>query len=546
MKLNDRVREKESHLVLDMRDATTVFVTCKGLNDNLIADVLISFRQIREEAMSRNKISIAANGKNEGTEFGMIPAMEGSCEEELEKREMIALVDRVLDKERRRGGCRSRWQIVLFFVPLFGLIVLSTIALVQIFNGINQAQLAATSVSDFVQLDDLVDSLQLERGTSAIYLSSNGTNVVSLYRMWEIQKVTDARLRTLANWPEQFVLGSDPIHDKDDFRAALDRLRDSVRNVSVDFRDGIRLYTAVTNELMKAASYEVKIPGKLWTLLVAALATLRASDAMGIQRAIGSAFFSLCGLDRATYRWFVKMDCEVVSQQRMAFLFHSGVETMWRRVLSGELYANIVGMKSDLYNASSYRSACEATDARSKSDNALVWFNDMTSYMDTWKVTRTTLIDEIKVSLSGDLYGEVKVSAFYAALIAIVFITCTTMFPDMITRQLREDLASRPQRYCECVTLYFSDIVAFDRICADSNPQQIVMLLSKMYCNLDAAINRYDVYKVESSHDKYMVVSGRKAKARIKKEIDVETQDLHHIEFYSLNTVAAAFKVANS
>ena len=56
-----------------------------------------------------------------------------------------------------------------------------------------------------------------------------------------------------------------------------------------------------------------------------------------------------------------------------------------------------------------------------------------------------------------------------------------TMFPDMITRQLREDLASRPQRYCECVTLYFSDIVAFDRICADSNPQQIVMLLSKMY-----------------------------------------------------------------
>ena len=56
-----------------------------------------------------------------------------------------------------------------------------------------------------------------------------------------------------------------------------------------------------------------------------------------------------------------------------------------------------------------------------------------------------------------------------------------TMFPEAITYQLREDLAARPQRHRDCVTLYLSDIVEFDQICAESNPEQIVMLLSKMY-----------------------------------------------------------------
>ena len=395
-----------------------------------------------------------------------------------------------------------------------------------------------------IDLGKLVHRLQVERDVSVLYLSAIGSGTKS-FLLAEYAKTDD--ILELITWPIGLPNQSQEVMflSKRNFEFYLREHRRLINTNSFSIHDEISFYSG-SIETMITWLYNTITESKfsiVWKILVAYQKLASAKENLGVERALGTMFFAKGG-----------------------FVERSYFENYNKRLHSFRAYMKSVGMYSNVVNEI-YNSNKDNFPANFSSiindfrheiqggvqSNIIVdprkaryFFDNMTIYLDTLFEVQSEMAVYVLGKFNDaidDLTIEVSINAVLLILVILICpvvvigtenlttsihtyaLTLVNKTKELRNEKMRTDgllyqmvpkqvahLLKRKKKvnaeYFKTVTICFSDIHDFDLLTVELTPMEMVELLNTLYNTVDEILDEYEIYKVETINDCYMVASG--------------------------------------
>ncbi|XP_067022776.1 uncharacterized protein [Acropora muricata] len=456
-----------------------------------------------------------------------------------------------------RRRLRMTVMIIMSVVATTGLVILTTFDIIKASENAERMKSLQTGVQLSIKIADLVHRLQIERGTRILYVSSGGDASVWA-KVLEVQNITDKQINILDSWPQQ--LARDQFASTDNFMELVNNHRTSHSAWNSSIEAEIKFYSMLIADLFQMSFENVRMTEADFPTEFIAYEMLQVGkERAGVERALGGTYFSRGHFNRTS---------ELLRFAEQSFI---GKEKL---ALSMKLMPEMRGLYNSALEARNRALEAQVEEKRkiilenkkrnASAETGITWFQLMTDYIDTMLVVQQKTADRILDKLEAvvtestkDWILKVSVIGFVVLLLpsfvySVYTIQCIaaklqqttkdlneekeradTLLYQMLPHQVAEQLKSGKRvtaEQFESVTVFFSDIVNFTEICASISPMEVTQMLNRLYGLFDSNLDRYDVYKVETIGDAYMVVSGLPRRNGYNHVAEIAMMALHLVE----------------
>ncbi|XP_026674281.1 uncharacterized protein LOC108630979 isoform X2 [Ceratina calcarata] len=479
---------------------------------------------------------------------------------------------RATDPAHRRGRRIQLLQmLVLPFIPILALIVQTANTLHDILIYRQEVSDIETQVTIATDLGKVVTRMQLERSEVAFFIYTNGNTLRS--NLTQRFAITDQALHNMTTWPlvsvprDESKTQAYDVVSKEAFQARLEDFRQKISSEeSVMITEVMAWYTSVNAAMLDHLTNQIKETDNsgVWRYLIAFKNLLRSIESLGIASVYGINYFGRGILLGDNYVSYVRHDA------------------LGRDLLSGSLtyvpslknfYAELTRTMPDYGRIKSRRDEILRNQNRKPNiEDAIAYFDSMATYVDELRKLQRELRHMIRDYVNLTLQDASNREAAGIAIVVLVLVVSPIiiilvrnavatiqmyaanltqkarelkqekgksdtllfqMLPPSVAQQLKQT-QQVPAEYYEAVTVYFSDIVGFTEIAAENTPLEVVTFLNSIYKLFDARIECYDVYKVETIGDSYMVASGLPVRNGDKHVSEIATMALDLLEASSI------------